>query len=95
MNKKELRKELELLLVRSIEIVLSNKNDAAAKSIRKNTLHASKTLAKKFYKSLKTKPVRLTGRKAVKVPVKKSAKTAIKKTVSATKRPSAKAKNKK
>src|SRR4051812_1881282 len=53
MNKKELRKELELSLVRSIEAVLSKNNSAATKKIRKTTFDASKTIAKKFYKSLK------------------------------------------
>ena len=99
MNKKELRKELELQLVKSIDAVLSKKNATVAKNIRKNTFGASKTLAKKFYKSLKTKTavksVHPTGGKATKSVVKKSTKTAVKKTVSAAKRSSSKAKNKK
>ena len=56
MNKKELRKELELTLVKTIEEVLSKKNSEASKKIRKTTYEASKTIAKKFYKSLKEKP---------------------------------------
>lgn len=98
MSKKELRKELELLLVRSIENVLNQKNATTAKSIRKNTLGASKTIAKKFYKSLKTetksvaKPAPRKSTKAIKSTVKKSAKPAIKKTTSSIKRTSAKAK---
>jgi uracil phosphoribosyltransferase len=81
MNKKELRKELEHLLVNSIETVLNKKKPTAAKSIRKNTLSASKTLSKKFYKSLKTK----------KVAVKKTAKPPVKR-VSPTKKSTAKTK---
>lgn len=56
MNKKELRKELELILVKTIEEVLSKKNSEASKKIRKTTYDASKSIAKKFYKSLKEKP---------------------------------------
>lgn len=56
MNKKELRKELELTLVKAIEEVLSKKNSEATKKIRKTTYDASKSVAKKFYKSLKEKP---------------------------------------
>ena len=55
MNKKELRKELELALVKSIEDVLSKKNSVASKKVRKTTYEASKAVAKKFYKSLKEK----------------------------------------
>lgn len=56
MNKKELRKELELTLVKAIEEVLNKKNSEATKKIRKTTYDASKSVAKKFYKSLKEKP---------------------------------------
>ena len=80
MNKKELRKELELLLVKSIETVLNKKNAAITKSIRKNTFSASKAIAKKFYKSLKEKPVPKSSPSVkVKIAVKKSAKTPVKK----------------
>lgn len=55
MNKKELRKQLELNLVKTIETVLNKSNAEAAKKIRKNTFEASKLIAKKFYKAQKTK----------------------------------------
>lgn len=55
MNKKELRKELELTLVKTIEEVLNKRNHEAAKKIREITYGASKIIAKKFYKSLKAK----------------------------------------
>jgi len=57
MNKKELRKELELTLVKTIEEVLSKKNAESAKKVRKTTHEASKTIAKKFYKAMKEKTV--------------------------------------
>lgn len=57
MNKKELRKELELTLVKTIEEVLSKKNAESAKKIRKTTYEAGKMIAKKFYKAAKEKKV--------------------------------------
>ena len=82
MNKKEQRRELEHLLIKSIETVLNKKNSTAAKSIRKNTLSASKTLSKKFYKSLKTK--KIVVKKVTKPTAKKV--SAPKKSVSKTKK---------
>jgi hypothetical protein len=54
MNKKALRKELELNLIKGMEDVLNNHNHKASKKIRKITYQASKTVAKKFVKALKT-----------------------------------------
>ncbi len=53
MTKKELRKELELLLTKTIEEVLVKKDSLIAAKVRKTTHAASKSIAKKFYKSLK------------------------------------------
>lgn len=55
MNKKALRKELEQLLVKTIEGVLTTRNNEAAKKIKKTILQSSKAVSKKFYKALKTK----------------------------------------
>jgi len=55
MNKKELRKSLELELLKTIETVLNKQNSESAKKIRKTTSEVSRTIAKKFYKSQKTK----------------------------------------
>jgi hypothetical protein len=61
MNKKELRKELELILVKTIEEVLTKRNSTIPAKIRKTTFEASKSVAKKFYKALKTKaPKKIT-----------------------------------
>ena len=87
MDKKELRKELELLLVKTIEEVLSKKNSESSKKIRKTTYDSSKTIAKKFYKSLKEK-AKPAAKKAAKKPVKSKA-------VKKTKAPVKKAKSKK
>ena len=54
MNKKALRKELELNLIKGMEDVLNNHNHEASKKIRKITYEASKTVAKKFVKALKS-----------------------------------------
>jgi hypothetical protein len=53
MNKKELRKELELNLIKGMEEVLNKQNSEVSKKIRKTTHEASKKVAKKFYKALK------------------------------------------
>jgi hypothetical protein len=53
-NKKALRKELELILVKTIEGVLTTHNVEATKKIKRTTTDASKTIAKKFYKTIKT-----------------------------------------
>lgn len=55
MSKKELRKELELSLVKEIENVLNKLDAAITGKIRKTTYQASKQVAKKFYKALKLK----------------------------------------
>lgn len=52
MSKKELRKELELTLTKSIEEVLSKRNVEVAKKIQKTTHEASKMVAKKFLKNI-------------------------------------------
>jgi hypothetical protein len=53
-TKKTLRKELELILVKTIEGVLTMRNVEAAKKIKKTTADSSKNIAKKFYKTIKT-----------------------------------------
>jgi hypothetical protein len=76
MNKKELRKELELTLVKTIEEVLSKKNAESAKKIRKTTHESSKAIAKKFYKAIKEKsPVKPANKAKTKTPVKAKAKS--------------------
>lgn len=62
MSKKELRKELELVLVKTIESVLSKKDALIAPKIRKTTAQASKDIAKKFYKSLKSLQAKKTNK---------------------------------
>lgn len=54
MSKKELRKELELTLVKTIEEVLNKQNTVATSKIRKTTHEASKMVAKKFLKIIKS-----------------------------------------
>ena len=53
MSKKEIRKELELVLIKTIEEVLNKRNAVATKKIKKNTQVASKMVTKKFLKILK------------------------------------------
>lgn len=76
MSKKELRKELELTLTKSLEEVLSKRNVEVAKKIRKTTYEASKMVAKKFLKNIQpikenkvVTPIRIV-KKAI-VPIKK------------------------
>ncbi|MES2139819.1 MAG: hypothetical protein V4511_08915 [Bacteroidota bacterium] len=76
MSKKELRKELELTLTKSLEEVLSKRNVEVAKKIRKTTYEASKMVAKKFLKNIQspTKNKAITpigGVKKVIIPIKK------------------------
>lgn len=86
MSKKELRKELELLLVKTITEVLSKKDAARSKKIGKNIAEASKTIAKKFYKAAKPEAQKIAVSKDNKPVVKNkpAAKRAVKK--AATKR---------
>lgn len=67
MNKKELRKELELVLIKAIEEVLTKKNAFVPAKIRKTTYEASKNVAKKFYKTLNAERII----KTTKLPLKK------------------------
>ena len=76
MSKKELRKELELTLTKSLEEVLSKRNVEVAKKIRKTTNEASKMVAKKFLKNIQSPtenkvitPIRIV-KKAI-IPIKK------------------------
>lgn len=55
MDKKELRKELELALIKLIQDALNKRNALIAKEIQKTTNESAKNIAKKFYKTLKTK----------------------------------------
>lgn len=57
MNKKELRKELELELVKTIEEQLAKKNASIAKQLKKHINTAAKLVAKKYVKQLKEKVV--------------------------------------
>lgn len=52
MSKKELRKELELSLLKALEDILNKKNAEITKKIRKTSQEASKIVAKKFFKNL-------------------------------------------
>ncbi len=54
MSTKILRKELELTLIKTIEDVLTKVNVGAAKKVNKSTREASKTIAKKFFKTIKS-----------------------------------------
>lgn len=56
MNKKALRKELTMSLLKEIEEVLGKHNYKASRRIRKTTREASKTVAKRFVKALKEFP---------------------------------------
>ena len=84
MSNKILRKELELTLVKTIEDVLSKINSPATKKINKLTQEASKTIAKKFFKTIKleseikkatskivSKKTAVLPKKEVKAPIKK------------------------
>jgi hypothetical protein len=53
MNKKALRKQLELALIKAIEETLNKRNALAAGQIKKKVNEASKLIAKKFYKTIK------------------------------------------
>jgi hypothetical protein len=53
MEKRTLRKELELDLIRAIAETLGKRNAIAGKQIKKKVEEASKTVAKKFYKAIK------------------------------------------
>ena len=66
MNKKAIRKELAMSLLKGIEEVLNKHNNAASKKIRKTTLDASKQVAKKFVKALKSLPEKEGGIKTAK-----------------------------
>ncbi len=75
MSQKKLRKELTVNLLKGIEEVLNKHNPEASTKIRKITLDASKTVAKKFVKALKALPVKQETSKTTKkaaVPVKTS-----------------------
>jgi hypothetical protein len=84
MNKKELRKQLELALVKTIEDTLNKIDSENPKKIRKTTYESSKNIAKKFYKTLnsETKVVKAQKNKKIiplKTPVVKQAKAPNKK----------------
>ncbi len=99
MNKKHLRKELELSLVKTIEDLLISINPEATKNVDEIIFGASKIIAKKFFKSLKFKEEKKEVKKEEKkVPVtkKKAADTASKSTPKKAAKPAAKkAKSKK
>lgn len=86
MNKKELRKQLELTLVKTIEEVLNKNNSDATKKIRKTTYEASKNVAKKFYKTLKAEVKPSIKNSSKKSEVTKTSKPAVKRTKIAAKR---------
>lgn len=85
MSNKILRKELELTLVKTIEEVLTKVNPGVAGKIKKSTQEASKIVAKKFFKTIKSeakikktpgkkvvKKTAVTPKKQVKAPLKKA-----------------------
>ena len=72
MDKKELRKELELTLIKLIQDALNKRNALIAKEIQKTTNESAKNIAKKFYKILKTKAKVVKAKKGnVKISLKK------------------------
>ena len=79
MNKKQLRKNLELSLVKTIEDLLISINPEATKQVDEIIFGASKIIAKKFYKSIKVKEEKAEEKKAS-VLKKKVAKPAVKST---------------
>jgi hypothetical protein len=84
MTNKILRKQLELTLVKTIDDILTKVNAVAAKKIKKSAQEASKTIAKKFFKTIKSeektkkKPSGIVVKKTVVIP-KRIVKTALKK----------------
>ena len=86
MDKKTLRKELEAALIKSIDETLDKQNAVAGKKIKKKVQEASKSIAKKFYKTIEVlsemKPVTHETHKKPnaspkKVPAKKTAAKAV------------------
>ena len=75
MNKKHLRKELELSLVKTIEDLLISINPEGAKNVDEIIFGASRIIAKKFYKSLKIKEDKKEEKKEVKKVEKKASVT--------------------
>ena len=72
MDKKELRKELELTLIKLIQDALNKRNALIAKEIQKTTNESAKNIAKKFYKILKTKAKVVKAKKGnIKISLKK------------------------
>ena len=57
MKNKELRKQLETVLVNSLSATLTARNDKAGKKIEKTIKSAAKEIARKFYKALDVKKV--------------------------------------
>ncbi|MES2593319.1 MAG: hypothetical protein V4608_15660 [Bacteroidota bacterium] len=53
MSQKELRKQLELAIIKATETVLDNQNAKATQKIKKIIEESSKVVAKKFYKAVK------------------------------------------
>jgi hypothetical protein len=86
MSNKILRKELELTLVKTIEDVLTIVNSGATQKTIKATQEAAKTVAKKFYKTIKSEakikktPAKTVAKKTVAVP-QKTVKPIVKKVV--------------
>ena len=72
MSKKALRKELEVILGKTIEEILHLHNPEAAKRTKKVISESSRTIAKKFYKTIKSVAEKKTdtAKKSIKRPVK-------------------------
>jgi hypothetical protein len=83
MNKKQLKKELEVTLVKTIEDLLISINPQATNEVSDIIYGASKILAKKFYKSMKHQQEKKQEPATKKVAVKKAA---VKKAVVANKK---------
>ncbi|MEI6488918.1 MAG: hypothetical protein WCP52_08145 [Bacteroidota bacterium] len=66
MNKKQLRKDLELALVKNIEDLLISIQPEACKEVDEIIFGASRIIAKKFYKSIKFKSEKSTVKKETK-----------------------------
>ncbi len=63
MNKKQLRKDLELALVKNIEDLLISIHPEACKEVDEIIYGASRIIAKRFYKSIKQKTEKKTVKK--------------------------------
>jgi len=81
MNKKQLRKDLELALVKNIEDLLISIHPEASKEVDEIIFGASRIIAKRFYKSIKQKTEKKTVKKQPKKTKAPTPKTTTKKAI--------------